>query len=91
MEIILHILLHRYTRVQKIILYTNNIWHSGKKHILENMLFMSELNKQLHQYYDSKEDILLTTSDERGEGEQVTEKVKWDSEEIVKVKFIEEY
>jgi 5'-3' exoribonuclease 1 len=31
--------------------------------------FMSELNKQLHQYYDSKEDILLTTSDERGEGE----------------------
>jgi len=31
--------------------------------------FMSNLNKNLHKYYDSKENILLTTSDERGEGE----------------------
>jgi len=38
-------------------------------HITPGTSFMNELNKQLHLVYDKKENILLTTSDERGEGE----------------------
>ena len=42
---------------------------------------------------ETKEDAqqIIVEGSERGEGEEVSEKVKWDSEEIVKVKFIEEY
>ena len=34
---------------------------------------------------------IIVSGSERGEGEEVDEEVKWESEEIVKVKFIEEY
>jgi 5'-3' exoribonuclease 1 len=37
--------------------------------ITPGTFFMSELNIQLHKYYDLKENIILSTSDERGEGE----------------------
>jgi len=32
---------------------------------------------------------IIVSGSERGEGEEVDEEVKWESEEIVKVKFIE--
>lgn len=41
---------------------------------------------------ETKEDAqqIIVSGYERGEGEEVEEKVKWNSEEIVKVKFIED-
>ena len=41
---------------------------------------------------ETKEDAqqIIVSGSERGEGEEVSEEVKWESEEIVKVKFIEE-
>ena len=37
--------------------------------ITPGTFFMNELSRQLHKYYETKENIILTTSDERGEGE----------------------
>jgi hypothetical protein len=41
---------------------------------------------------ETKEDAqqIIVEGKERGEGEEVDEEVKWESEEIVKVKYIEE-
>ena len=42
---------------------------------------------------ETKEDAQqqIVEGSERGEGEEVDEEVKWESEEIVKVKYIEEF
>ena len=54
-----------------------------------------QVTKTIHYIVEAetKEDAqqIIVEGSERGEGEEVSEKVKWDSEEIVKVKFIEEY
>jgi len=46
---------------------SNESWDTTN--ITPGTVFMAELNKQLHFYYDNKENIVLTTSNEKGEGE----------------------
>ena len=66
---------------------TESTWDTTN--ITPGTYFMNELNKQLHKYYDKKENIILTTSDERGEGEhKIFEYIRnnpfvWDSTNII--------
>ena len=66
---------------------SNDTWDTTN--ITPGTSFMNELNKKLHEYYDNKENILLTTSDEKGEGEhKIFEYIRshphtWDQTNII--------
>lgn len=66
---------------------SNDTWDTTN--ITPGTSFMSELNKKLHAHYDNNKNIVLTTSDEKGEGEHKifeyirTHPYTWDKTNII--------